>query len=92
MTNPAEAAKNSVEIGKRHVVEQLSRIARQRELIERLGCDGHPDSMADAGRVLGQMEQMLTEMQEHLAAAHERLAQAAIDEPNLAKVEQDTPL
>jgi protein-disulfide isomerase-like protein with CxxC motif len=92
MTHPAEAAKNSVEIGKRHVVEQQSRIARQRDLMERLGCDGHPHLMADAGRVLDQMEQMLTEMQEHLAAAQERLAQAATDEPSLAKVEQDTPL
>jgi hypothetical protein len=92
MTSPAEAAKNSVEIGKRHVLEQLSRIARQRELIEQLGRDGHLGLVADGRRVLAEMEQMLAIMEEHCAAAQQRLVQATTDEPSLAKVERDSPL
>ena len=36
MSGTAEAAKNTVEIGKKHILDQRLRIERQRELIERL--------------------------------------------------------
>ena len=36
MMNPAEAAKQTVEIGKRHILNQQQRIARHNELIAKL--------------------------------------------------------
>jgi len=92
MNNPAAAAKNTVEIGKKHILDQQLRIARQRELIAKLERDGHPDVLAVALRVLVEMEQTLFGMEKHYAAAQKRLAQDAVDEPSLAKVERDTPM
>ena len=92
MTTPAEAAKNSIMIGRKHIIDQQLRIARQRELMAKLERDGHPDVVADARRALTEMEQMLVQMEVDYAAAQERLAQVTVDEPSLAKVERDTPM
>jgi hypothetical protein len=69
MTDPAEAAKNTVEISKRYVLDQQLRITRQRELVAKLERDGHPDVVADARRALTEMEQLLIEMEVHYASA-----------------------
>ncbi len=90
--NPAEAAKHTVEMGKKHVLDQQQRIARQNELIAKLERGGHRDSIAEALRLLTEMQETLAEMEAHLAAAHERLAQFTVDEPSLAKVERDCPM
>jgi hypothetical protein len=63
MTTPAEAAKNTVEIAKRHIPDQQLRIARQRDLIAELERDGHPDVVAKARQMLGEMEEMLAQME-----------------------------
>ena len=91
MTTPAEAAKNTVEIGKKHILDQQFRIVRQRELVAKLE-HGHPDVVADARRALTEMEQMLVQMEIDYATAHERLVQATVDGPTLAKVEKNTPM
>ena len=90
--NPAEAAKQTVEIGKRHILNQQRRIAQHNELIVKLERDGHRDLIADARRLLAEMKQTLAEMEAHKAAAEERLAQFTVDEPSLAKVERDCPM
>jgi hypothetical protein len=92
MTTPAEAAKNTVEIGKKHILDQQFRIVRQRELVAKLERHGHPDVVADARRALTEMEQMLVQMEIDYATAHERLVQATVDGPTLAKVEKNTPM
>jgi hypothetical protein len=92
MRSPAEAAKNTVEISKRHVLDQQVRIARQQELIAKLERDGHADIVADGRRLLAEMEQSLATMQAHYAQAHARLSQYAVDELSLAEVERDTPM
>ena len=92
MTSPAEAAKNTVELGKKHVLDQEIRIFRQCALIAKLERDGHPDVLADAHRLLAQMEQSLATMQAHCADAQERLLEASVDEPSLPKVERDKPM
>jgi hypothetical protein len=92
MTTPAEAAKNTVEISKKHILDQHFRIARQRELVARLERGGHPDVVADARRALTEMEQMLVQMEIDYATAHERLVHATVDVPTLAKVEKNTPM
>ena len=92
MTTPAEAAKHTIEISKKHILDQQFRIARHRELISKLEQDGHPKVLADARGMLVEMEQMLGQMEDDRVAAEERLAQATVDEPSLAKVERDCPM
>ena len=54
--------------------------------------DGDPDVVAKARQLLADMEQTLARLQAEYAAAQERLAQAMVDEPSLAKVERDKPM
>jgi hypothetical protein len=63
MNAPPESAKNSVKIGKKNIVEQQLRIARQRELMTKLERHAHPDVVAEARRALTEMEQMLVQME-----------------------------
>ena len=76
MPSPAEAAKNTVELGKKHIIDQRFRIERQRKLIAELKRDAHPDCAVKAVRTLGDMEKMLAQMEADYAGAQERLAQA----------------
>jgi hypothetical protein len=92
MISPAETAKNTIEIGKKHILDQQFRIVRQRELVTNLERNGHPDVVADARRALTEMEQMLVQMEVDYAEAKERSAQATVDEPNLAKLMKGGPV
>jgi hypothetical protein len=65
-----------------HVLDQQSRISRQREVIAQLERDGHLDLVAEARR----MEQMLASMEEHchcgpgaVGAGHNRSAKIKRD-------------
>jgi hypothetical protein len=87
MPNPTAEAQTPVEIGKMNILDQRRRIDRQRELIAGLERDGSPDLVADAVRILGEMEQALAQMEAHHAAAQEQPPEASVDEPNSAKVE-----
>jgi hypothetical protein len=68
MRNSAAAAKTTVEIGKKNILKQRLQIERQRALIAQLERDGPPNLVADAVRILGQMEQALAQMEAHRAA------------------------
>jgi len=59
MITPAEAAKNTIELGKKHIHKQCRRIEQQHELIARLERDGHIDLVAEAVGHLGDMRKML---------------------------------
>jgi hypothetical protein len=72
MPNSAAEAETLVEIGKANILDQRRRIERQRELIARLERDGSPDLVADAVRILGEMEQGLAAMEAHHTAAQAR--------------------
>jgi len=87
MPNPTAEAQTPVEIGKTNILDQRRRIDRQRELIAGLERDGSPDLVADAVRILGEMEQALAQIEAHHAAAQEQPPEASVDEPNSAKVE-----
>jgi hypothetical protein len=91
MPSLAEAAKNTVELGKRHITNQRLRIERQRKLIAELKRDAHPDCAVKAVRALTDMEKMLAQMEADPAGAQKRLAQATTDEKSLRSVERDTP-
>jgi hypothetical protein len=92
MSDNAVAAQNTVEVGKKQILDQCFRIERQLHLIARHERDGYPDLVADAVRILGDMERALARMEAHHAKAQEHLAQVTVDEPSLAKVERDTPM
>ena len=92
MSNTAAAAKKTVEVGKKQILDQCLRVERQLQLIARHERDGHPDLVAEAVRVLTEMERSLARMRAHYARAQEHLAQVTVDEPSLAKVEHDTPM
>ena len=88
MSDGAQVAKKTVEIGKKQILDQRIRIERQRHLIPRHERDGYPDLVADAVRLLAEMERALARMEAHYAKAQEHLVQVTVDEPSLAKVER----
>ena len=88
MSSTAEAAKNTVELGKKHILDQRLRIERQRELIARLERDGSPDLVANAVRLLAEMEQACGRMEAEYAAGQERLSEAAVDEAHPPHAEE----
>jgi len=67
-------------------------IERHKELTAKLERDGDPDVVAKARQLLADMEQTLAGLQAEYAAAQERLLQATVDEPSVAKVERDAPM
>jgi hypothetical protein len=69
---PAAKAQTPVEIGRANILDQRRRVERQRDLIAKLERHGSHD--ADPVRILGQMEQALTQME-----AHHGVALSAID-------------
>jgi hypothetical protein len=89
MPDTALAAKKTVEVGKKQILDQSLRIERQLRLIARHERGGYPDLVADAVRMLAEMERALARMKAHYAKAQEHLA-VTIDEPSLAKVERAT--
>jgi hypothetical protein len=92
MSDTATAAKKTVEVGKKQILDQRLRIERQRGLIATHERDGYPHLVAEAVRLLGDMERALARMEAHYAKAQERLAEVTVDEPSLAQVERDTPM
>jgi len=92
MIDTAQAAKITVEQGKKHVRDQLDRIARQKELIVEFQRDNHAALLIEARQRLETMKQMLCQMEADLAAAQERLAQASVDQKSLEAVERHTPM
>src|ERR1700739_530671 len=65
MPNSGADAQTPVEIGKTNILDQRRRIECQRELIARLEHDGSPDLVADAVRILGEMEHALAGREAH---------------------------
>jgi predicted kinase len=82
MTSPAEAAKSTAELGRKHIVDQRFRIERQRKLIAELKRDAHRDFVAKAGQTLREMEKVLAQMEADYAGAQ-------VDQPSPSEVERD---
>jgi hypothetical protein len=66
---PAAKTQTPVEIGRANILDQRRRVERQRDLIAKLERDGSHDFVADPVRILGQMQQALTQMEAHHAVA-----------------------
>jgi hypothetical protein len=86
MRTPAEAAKNTVQLSKKHIRDQWFRIERQRGVIASLGAN--PDLVVKARQILTDMEKTLTKMEDDYSAARERLAQATTNK----KSRRDPPM
>ena len=78
MSDIALAAKKTVQVGKKQILDQRLRIERQHELIARHERDGYPDLVADAVRILSEMERALARMEAHYAKAQELCSRRSI--------------
>ena len=63
MTNSIHSPTNTIAIGRKHLLDQRLRIERHKELIGKLERDGQPYVIAEARRLLCEMEQTLARMQ-----------------------------
>jgi len=72
---PREAVEHTIRLSKLHIVQQESRIERQIELIASLEADGHIEVTREARQLLMDMNVLLTQMQDDLSLAEERLQQ-----------------
>jgi hypothetical protein len=92
MNDAAQAAKHSVDMTERRILDQQARIARQRELIARLESDHHVAMSVEARGMLITMEKLLSHMTADHAAAEERLSYASVDQASLEAVDRDCPM
>jgi hypothetical protein len=92
MDDPAVTAKQLVDLARKHIEEQQSRIARQRELIAKYERDNDAPRLSGARIVLERMQRQLTQMTAAHVAAEEHLSKLTVDEASVEKVVRDTPM
>jgi hypothetical protein len=92
MDDPAVAAKQLVELSKRHIVVQERRIAQQRALVAKYLRDDDVARLPGARLVLEWMEKQLAQMTVAHAAAEENLSKLRADEASVEKVVRETPM
>jgi DNA repair exonuclease SbcCD ATPase subunit len=92
MTDPAETAKQLVDLSRKSIENQQDRIARQRELLAKYERDDDVARLSGARLVLERMQKQLEQMTAAHAAAEEHLAKLTVDEASLEKVVRDTPM
>jgi hypothetical protein len=92
MDDPAVTAKQLVDLARKHIEEQQSRIARQRELIAKYERDNDAPRLSGARIVLERMQKQLTQMTGAHVAAEEHLSKLTVDEASVEKVVRDTPM
>jgi hypothetical protein len=92
MDDPAVTANQLVDLARKHIEEQQSRIARQRELIAKYERDNDAPRLSGARIVLERMQKQLTQMTAAHVAAEEHLSKLTVDEASVEKVVRDTPM
>ena len=84
MIGSIHSPKDMIAIGTKHVLDQRLRIERHKEFIRKLEREGQPNVIAEAQRLLCEMEQTLARMQADIRrAAQKRLGSSA---------KRDTPM
>jgi hypothetical protein len=63
MSNSVHLPKDSIAIGRKHLLDQRLRIERHKDFIGKLEHNGQPNVIAEARRLLYEMEQTLARMQ-----------------------------
>ena len=74
MDENSEVFEQAVAQAVRHVAEGKQRLARQRELIDRLERDGHTNMLPEARSTLADMERLQKEMERHVTDQRRLLA------------------
>ena len=92
MDDPAVTAKQLVDLARKHIEDQQSRIVRQRELVAVYERNDDAARLSTARRVLQQMQKRLAQMTAAHAAAEEHLSRLTVDEASVEKVVRDTPM
>jgi hypothetical protein len=92
MNDPAVTAKQLVDLARKHIDDQQSRIVRQRELVAMYERKDDAARLSTARRVLQQMQKQLAQMTAAYRAAEEHLAKLTVDEASVEKVVRDTPM
>jgi septation ring formation regulator EzrA len=93
MDDPAVTAKQLVELSKKHIEDQLRRIAQQRELVAKYERDDDVARLSGVRRVLERSQKQLAQMTAAHAAAEEHLSKLTVDEPSVEeKAVRDTPM
>ena len=89
---PAVTAKRLVDLARRHIEDQQSRMVRQRELVAMYERNDDAARLSTARRVLQQMQKRLALMTAAHVAAEEHLSELTVDEAGVEKVVRDTPM
>jgi hypothetical protein len=92
MDDPAVTAKQLVDLARKHIEDQHSRIVRQRELMAKYERDDDLVRLSTALRVLEKMQKQLTRMTAAHVAAEEHLSKLTVDEASVEKVVRETPM
>ena len=92
MDDPAVTAKQLVELARKNIEDQRSRIVRQRELMAKYERDNDPARLSEARRVLERMQKQLALVTAAHVAAEEYLSKLTVDEASVEKVVRDTPM
>jgi hypothetical protein len=90
MTDPANTAKQLVDLAIKNIEDQQCRIVRQRELMAEYERDDDVARLSGARLVLERMEKQLAQMTAAHVAAEEHLAKLSVDEASVEKVARDT--
>jgi hypothetical protein len=88
----AVIAKQLVDLARKNIEDQQSRIARQRKLIVKYEQDNDAPRLSGARIVLERMQKQLARMTAAHVAAEEHLSKLTVDEASVEKVVRDTPM
>ena len=92
MTDPAIIAKQLVDLARKNIEDQQSRIARQREPIAKYEQYDDVARLSGARLVLERMRKQLAQMTAAHVAVEEHLSKLTVDETSVEKVVRDTPM
>jgi len=92
MTDPAIIAKQLVDLARKNIEDQQSRIARQCELMAEYERDDDVARLSVARLVLERMQKQLAQMTAAHVAAEEHLSKLTVDEASVEKVVRDAPM
>ena len=92
MNDPAVTAKQLVDLARKHIDDQQSRIVRQRELVAMYERKDDAARLSTARRVLQQMQKQLARMTAAHVAAEEHLSKLTGDEASVENVVRDAPM
>jgi flagellar biosynthesis chaperone FliJ len=92
MDDPAVTAKQLVDLARKHIEDQQTRIGRQRELVAKYEREDDVARLSQARLVLENIQRQLAQMTAAHVAAEEHLSKLTVDEASVEKVLRDTPM